>query len=190
MDVMSTTSVTSERGPVLLSIARTAVAAYLGRGEIARFDEPWLLETGASFVTLTQQGSLRGCIGSILPSRALQDDVRENAIAAAMRDPRFRPLGAEELDRTRFEVSILSPLERMTVRDEEDLIAQLEVGVDGLYLECGQRGATFLPQVWESLPEPHLFLRELRRKAGLAGDFWSPEMVWSSYRVEKWCEEE
>ena len=163
-------------GRALLTIARSAIAAELGFGPIAVASHAALTQPAATFVTLKHSGELRGCIGSLKPRRPLGVDVRENAIAAAFRDPRFPPLAVVEFEATSVEVSLLSTDERLDVRDEEDLLARLRPGVDGLILEYGRHRATFLPQVWESLPEPRGFLAALKRKAGLPADFWSPQM--------------
>ncbi len=142
------------------------------------------------FVTLTQDGELRGCIGSLEAHRPLAVDLEENARAAALRDPRFPPLTAAELPRTRVEVSILSRAEPMRFKDEQDALGQLRPGVDGVILEYGWHRATFLPQVWEQLPEPWQFMAHLKRKAGLSADFWSDEVKLSRYTVEKYQEGE
>jgi len=139
-------------------------------------------------VTLRQSGELRGCIGSLQAVRPLGVDVRDNAIAAAFFDPRFTPLAETELRETSIEVSLLSPSEWIEVADEEDLLARLRPGVDGLILECGRHRATFLPQVWEILDTPREFLAALKCKAGLPQDFWSPLVNVSRYAVTKWTE--
>jgi uncharacterized protein len=151
---------------------------------------PWLAEHGACFVTLTQYGELRGCIGSLQPHRPLLADVKNNAVSAAMRDPRFTPLTIEELDITTVEVSLLSPTSEMAVRDEADALAQLRPNVDGIIFEYGNYRSTFLPQVWESLALPRDFLAMLRRKAGLPDDFWEEGVKLSRYTVTKWSEPE
>jgi AmmeMemoRadiSam system protein A len=135
-----------------------------------------------------REGDLRGCIGSLEPRRTLLADVRANAVAAAFRDPRFPPLTAREFVATSVEVSLLSQSERVAVVNEADLLARLRPGVDGIVLEYGPRRATFLPQVWESLPEPRQFLAALKKKAGLAADFWSPDLRVARYSVSKWKE--
>ena len=175
-------------GRALLTIARSAIAAELGFGPIAVASHAALTQPAATFVTLKHSGELRGCIGSLKPRRPLGVDVRENAIAAAFRDPRFPPLAIVEFEATSVEVSLLSTDERLDVRDEEDLLARLRPGVDGLILEYGRHRATFLPQVWESLAEPREFLAALKGKAGLSADFWSPHMNVSRYGVTKWAE--
>jgi AmmeMemoRadiSam system protein A len=172
------------RGATLIAIAREAIAREGDPGPRA-WNEPWLRATGASFVTLKLDGELRGCIGTIDPHRALGDDVAHNARSAAYRDPRFLPVTPAERRRLEIEVSVLSPREPMKVASESDAAAQLRPGVDGVYLEYDHLRSTFLPQVWESLPDPRDFLAELRRKAGLPGHFWNPSIRLSRYTVEK-----
>lgn len=134
---------------------------------------PVLQALGASFITLKSSGELRGCIGSILATRPLALDVSANAYAAAFRDPRFLPLGLAEFDEITIHISLLSPLELLQFTSEEDLLAQLRPGMDGILLEEGMRRGTFLPAVWESLPNPGDFLRYLKLKAGLPPGYWS-----------------
>jgi AmmeMemoRadiSam system protein A len=144
---------------------------------------PWLNTPGASFVTLTQAGSLRGCIGSLEACRPLRDDVATNAANAAFRDPRFPPLTAGELAGTRIEVSVLSEPEPYPFTDRADALSRLRPGIDGLTLEYGNRRGTFLPQVWESLPEPDAFLTHLVRKAGFPPGWWDDDARLSRYTV-------
>jgi len=179
-----------ELGRALLTIARSAIAARLAlpRGGEPRY--PALAQPGATFVTLKFSGELRGCIGSLEPVRPLGVDVRENALAAAFRDPRFPPLAVAEFDATAIEVSLLSAAERVDFDDEEDLLTRLCPGVDGLIVEFAGRRATFLPQVWETLPDPRRFLAALKRKAGWSESFWNPGMNVSRYGVTKWMESE
>ena len=138
----------------------------------------------ASFVTLQLSGALRGCIGSLEARRALIVDVAENAYAAAFRDPRFPPVAARELAALELHLSLLTPAEPMTVSSEADLLAQLQPGVDGLILQEGARRATFLPAVWENLPERHQFLGHLKQKAGLPADYWSDTLQVFRYAAE------
>jgi AmmeMemoRadiSam system protein A len=145
---------------------------------------PALRVPRATFVTLTLAGELRGCIGMLEAVRPLITDVSENAYAAAFRDPRFAPVSTDEVDRLQIHVSILSESEPLAFSSEESLIAQLRPGVDGLILEAGRHRGTFLPSVWESLPEPHEFLRHLKLKAGLPIDYWSDSVAVSRYTVE------
>jgi uncharacterized protein len=177
-------------GNVLLSIARSAIAQELGLSGSGEASHAALGQSGATFVTLKYAGKLRGCIGSIRPVRPLGVDVRKNAIAAAFGDPRFPPLAVVEFPLLAVEVSLLSADERIDVMDEDDLVARLRPGLDGLILEYGRRRATFLPQVWDTLPDPRAFLAALKRKAGLPEDFWSSEMNVSRYGVTKWVESE
>jgi AmmeMemoRadiSam system protein A len=145
--------------------------------------DPWLDIPGASFVTLTQAGSLRGCIGSLEAYRPLRDDVAANAVSAALRDPRFRPLAAHELAMAQIEVSVLSPPEPYPFTDRADALSRLRPGIDGLTLEYGSHRGTFLPQVWDSLPEPDDFLTHLVRKAGLPSGWWDDHARLSRYTV-------
>ena len=177
-------------GAALIATARGAIDAAFGRPEARVRPHAALDRPGATFVTLKQDGELRGCIGSLEAHRLLAIDVRRNALAAAFNDPRFAPLAAGELDVTTVEVSLLSPASRFAVADEEDLLARLEPGVDGIVLELGRRRATFLPQVWESLPDPRDFIGALKRKAGMPANFWSPEMRVSRYTVARWHQAE
>ncbi len=179
---------TTDAGPVLLAIARAAITQALGKSAGTREDAPWLQEPGACFVTLTQQGQLRGCIGSLAPHRSLLADVQANAVAAALRDPRFPPLGAQELERTQVEVSLLSPMQPMQFASEADALSQLRPGIDGVVFAYGPYRSTFLPQVWEQLPNPREFMGQLKRKAGLSADFWADGVQLQRYSVQKWQE--
>jgi hypothetical protein len=178
------------RGRVLLPLARAAIATELGRPLTADDSAPWLRESGACFVTLTQGGELRGCIGTLEAHRALREDVRANARAAAFRDPRFAPLTARELDRTEVEVSLLSPMLALSFASESEALAQLRPGVDGVVFAYGARRSTFLPQVWEQLPAVDDFMAHLKRKAGLPADFWHADVRLQRYTVSKWKEGE
>lgn len=179
-----------ERGQILLAIARESLAAALGLGDEAARDELWLSEPGATFVTLRARGDLRGCVGSIRPYRPLLDDVRSNARAAAFSDTRFAPVRAWEYREISMEVSLLSPCEPLEPGCEEEALAQLRPGIDGIVFEYRERRSTFLPQVWEQLPQPWDFLANLKRKAGLPPAFWDPGVRLWRYTVTKWCEEE
>jgi AmmeMemoRadiSam system protein B/AmmeMemoRadiSam system protein A len=175
-------------GELLLPIARAAIARALGLSAQASEDATCLQQPGACFVTLTQRGQLRGCIGSLEARRSLLADVKANAVAAAMQDPRFAPLTQGELAMTRVEVSVLSPLQEMHFASEADALAQLRPGIDGLVFSCGRNRSTFLPQVWEQLPSAREFMAQLKRKAGLAADFWDPTVRLQRYSVAKWQE--
>lgn len=175
-------------GRALLILARNAIEKEFGLDVSTVTAHPELARPGATFVTLMQNGQLRGCIGSLEAHRPLAADVTENAIAAAFRDPRFPPLTYDELAYTRIEVSLLEPSEPMDFADETDAISRLCPGVDGLILTHGIRRATFLPQVWESLPDPKRFLAQLKLKAGLPADFWDEKITLARYGVQKWKE--
>jgi len=184
---------TSEEKQTLLSIARQSIESAV-KGERGIKADPALLtprlkEQGASFVTLTVHGELRGCIGALEPYQPLADDVHEHAIAAALQDPRFPPVGPNELNEINIEVSRLSvpyPLEYST---SEDLIQKLRPHVDGVILRDGMRRATFLPQVWEKIPDPAKFLDNLCYKMGATPDTWKRKhLEVLIYQVEEFHE--
>ena len=179
----------TEQGKILLPIARAAISRALDVPRAADENAPWLAEHGACFVTLTQYGELRGCIGTLQAHRPLLDDVKSNAVSAVLRDPRFAPLSAVELDITTVEISLLSSTRAMEVQHEADALAQLRPGVDGIVFEYLHYRSTFLPQVWEQLPHPQHFMTHLKRKAGLPDNFWAEEVKLSRYTVTKWREE-
>jgi AmmeMemoRadiSam system protein B/AmmeMemoRadiSam system protein A len=180
-----------EHGRTLLGLARTSVANALKLGaEPAIPDAPWLKERRATFVTLLQDAKLRGCIGSLQPTRALGDDVVANAAAAALADRRFSPLGKDDLPRVEMEVSLLSAPTAVLFAEEQELLATLRPGVDGVILASGDRRGTYLPQVWEQIPEPGQFLASLMQKAGIPADTRLTRcQVWR-YQVRKWKESE
>ncbi len=179
---------TQDRGDVLLSIARSSIARVFGTRHEADESLPWLAEHGACFVTLTQHGDLRGCIGTLEAHRSLLEDVKSNAVAAAFRDPRFSPLTHDELPHISVEVSLLTPPQPMIFRDEKDALEQLRPHEDGVIFQFAHFRSTFLPQVWAQLSTPHQFMAHLKHKAGLPADFWSPDVRLSRYTVEKWKE--
>ncbi|MDO9163895.1 MAG: AmmeMemoRadiSam system protein A [Methylococcaceae bacterium] len=145
---------------------------------------PELREKRATFVTLEKHHHLRGCIGMLEAIRPLAEDVAENAFAAAFDDPRFPPLNIHELNDLEIHLSILSASEPMSFNSEQDLLSQLKPGIDGVILQEGQRRGTFLPSVWEQLPEPKQFLRHLKQKAGFSPDYWSDSLQVFRYWVE------
>lgn len=138
----------------------------------------------ATFVTLTVEGRLRGCCGSLEPRRPLVTDVWFNARASAFGDPRFDPLERHEWQRIDLEIVVLSPLERLVVSSELDLLRRIRPGEDGLVIAWRGSRATFLPKVWEQLPDPHDFLGHLKHKAGWQADFWSADVEVWRYRTE------
>lgn len=175
-------------GLTLLTIARNAIEKHYGIVGRPVIPHPALSNTAATFVTLTQADRLRGCIGSLEACRPLAQDVAENASSAAFRDPRFTPLAADELKRTLIEVSLLDTPEAIAFTDEADALGHLRPGLDGIILTHGSRRATFLPQVWESLPEPERFMTQLKLKAGLPAYFWDAGITLARYGVQKWKE--
>ncbi len=181
-------SLTKSQQDQLLQLARASIGHGLETGKPLRvhlddFPEALTLPR-ATFVTLERYGQLRGCIGMLEATRPLAEDVAENAFAAAFRDPRFPSLRQDELDGLDLHISILSPAQAMAFESESDLLAQLRPGVDGLILREGYRRGTFLPSVWEQLPEPAQFLRHLKQKAGLPADYWSDSIEISRYSAE------
>jgi hypothetical protein len=170
------------RDLLLLTAAAAIEAGFSSRGrptpDLGNVPEA-LRRAQASFVTLTIDDRLRGCCGSLEARQALVTDVWSNAQASAFRDPRFDPLQSWEWSAVDLEVSVLSPLERIYVRSEIDLLRELRPGVDGLVVAWQGMRATFLPKVWEQLPEPRVFLQHLKQKAGWPADFWAPDVeVW------------
>ncbi len=138
----------------------------------------------ATFVTLHVDGKLRGCVGTLDARRPLVEDVVSNARSAAFQDSRFPALTWPEFERLEIHISILSPPEPMTFSSEADLLAQLRPQVDGLILEDGHYRGTFLPSVWEQLPSPREFLRQLKLKAGLDADYWSTRVHVQRYTAQ------
>ena len=176
-----------QAGSTLLEIARGSILNGLGLNSVPakRNHLPWLLQHAATFVTLTMDGALRGCIGSLSATRPVGEDIASNARAAAFQDPRFPKLKREEWPRCRVEVSLLSAPKPIAFADEAELLAQIRPGEDGLILEADGKRATFLPQVWEGLPDKRQFLGELMKKAGLPPDTRLARCKVSRYRVRK-----
>jgi len=180
------------KGALLPAIARAVITKQLGIAAALpkTADNPWLNDPAATFVTLKQGGELRGCIGSLKARDSLMNDLQNNAMAAAFHDPRFPPLSEDELDQVQIEVSILSSPEKIEFVSEADLLGQLKPHIDGVIFNHGNYRSTFLPQVWDQLPSPELFMSHLKQKAGLAADFWSDEVLIYRYSVEKFSESE
>ena len=150
---------------------------------------PNLRETGASFVTLTRKGVLRGCIGALEPYQGLAADVREHAAAAALEDYRFPPVQPDELPEIQIEISRLTVPQPLEYRDAHDLLQKLRPGRDGVVLRDGYRRATFLPQVWEKIPRPEDFLDQLCMKMGAGSDLWRRKKITVLiYQVEEFQE--
>lgn len=177
----------------LLAWAREALIYGVNHGhappvEPGRFP-PEALEQRAVFVTLTKEGRLRGCIGHLEATQPLVNDIAENAVAAALHDPRFPPVTGDELPDLKISLSILSPPEPLIASSEEDLLRKLRPGIDGIILEKGARRATFLPAVWEDLPDPGSFIRHLKAKAGWPADYWSTQIKISRYEAHHLAED-
>lgn len=183
----------SDERRFLLELARKSVAAAVAGGESPKDDGKVVekyLAARACFVTLTKGGALRGCIGSILPEEPLHRAVISRAKAAATEDPRFSPVTTAELKEIKVEVSVLTLPKRLRFASPQDLLEKLRPGVDGVVLRVGTRQATFLPQVWEQLPDKRTFLGELCRKAGLPESAWTkPGVTVLVYQVEAFKEE-
>ena len=170
----------TEQKKTLLRIARCAIE----RTKIPETSEPELMEHRATFVTLESGGQLRGCIGMLEAFRPLAEDVAENAFAAAFHDPRFPPVSPAELDELYISISVLSPPEEMVFSSEKDLLEQIRPGIDGLILQEGFHKGTFLPSVWEQLPETEVFFGQLKLKAGLSPSYWSDSLRVFRYTAE------
>lgn len=183
-------NLTSHAREFLVDLAHRSIRSGLAAGDPGHFDPGGCpgetLELRASFVTLTaHDGELRGCRGSLEAHRSLAADVWHNAAASAFADPRFAPVTQAELAALRIEISVLGPLEPVAAASEMELRALLVPLRDGVVLAWRGHRATFLPQVWESLPDPRRFLAELKRKAGLPADFWARDLRICRYEVEK-----
>ena len=183
---------TGASGTVLLGLARGSIEYGLEHGMplpvmLEEFPAA-LAEPAATFTTLRRAGQLRGCCGRLEATQPLASDVAHSAFEAAFRDPRFDPLRRDELAGLDLEVSVLTPMETMSVADEADLLRQLQPGMDGLVIVDGLRRATFLPKVWESLPEPLRFLEQLKLKCGLPQNYWSSQLEFRRYRTTTYAE--
>ncbi len=182
-----------EERQALLHLARQALELGVRGQPLPPLDwtslPPRLREPGATFVTLTRHGRLRGCVGALEATQPLAEDVREHAVAAALYDYRFPPVTPEELPAIRLEISYLTPPQPLAYTHPQDLPRLLRPGVDGVVLSDGVRKATFLPQVWDQLPDPEEFLSHLCVKMGAPPDLWRrrPLQVWT-YQVEKFHE--
>ena len=188
---MDTKTLTPQEKENLLKIARQSLELKLRGEELPPLSEqtPLLQAEGASFVTLTIDGQLRGCIGTLEAYRPLAEDVREHALAAALHDTRFPQVQPDELDSIEIEISRLTAPAPLDYADADDLLAKLRPGVDGVVLAAGSRRATFLPQVWDQLPNAEEFLNHLCRKMGLPEDAWRRKNLdVSIYQVEEFHE--
>ncbi len=187
-------SLSPEEREYLLNLARDSITYAAKDQDLPAVDleavSPNLRRDGASFVTLNKYGRLRGCIGSLEARRPLVIDVQRNAVDAALRDPRFPPVRPDEVDDLSIEISVLGLPEPVDYDDAESLFDKLRPGVDGVVIERGWHRATFLPQVWEKLPDERQFLERLCLKAGLRPDAYRDgDLVVLTYQVEKFKEE-
>lgn len=188
-----TDRLTQQEKQTLLTLARRSIEAAVRHQPPPDLDPasltPNLLAEGASFVTLTRRGALRGCIGALQPYQPLAADVREHAVAAALEDFRFQPVTEAELPHIEIEISWLTRPSPLEYKDADDLLAQLRPGVDGVILSDGWRRATFLPQVWEKIPDKAEFLSNLCYKMGVAPDAWRKKRLEIQvYQVEEFHE--
>ena len=178
----------AEDRAILLTIARQSIQSGLCSGHALGVNPDLYSDSlrlkRATFVTLEIDARLRGCIGTLEAYQALVKDVADHAYAAAFEDPRFPPLRTDEFAMLDTHISVLSPPEPLEVESEADLLAKLRPGVDGLILSLGDRRATFLPSVWDDLPDPRIFLGHLKRKAGFSVDFWDEKLQFQSYITE------
>jgi AmmeMemoRadiSam system protein A len=183
---------TEEQGTILLQLARQTISRRLGTedADLPVQDAALDAEYG-TFVTLTIDATLRGCIGNLLPAGSVAEGVKRNALNAAFHDSRFAPLTAGELEKVEIDISVLSQPQKLEYKDGAHLISKLYPGKDGVILKLGGAGATFLPQVWEQLPVPEMFLGRLCLKAGLTDTAWRdshPEI--EIYQVQCFEEEQ
>ena len=181
---------TGERAK-LLEVAQKSVYHGLEKSALlpvdpADFPEKFQ-QLRASFVTLNRFGKLRGCIGHLKAIQPLVSDVSENAYSAAFRDPRFSPLESSELEGLELHISVLTPAKSIDFSSQEELLEKIRPGVDGLILKLGGQQGTFLPSVWESLPDARSFLQHLKLKAGLARDYWSDQIKVFRYQTESFA---
>ncbi len=188
-------SFSNEQGQALVRLARHTIEKRLGLGPrepetvSGQLDDDILKEKHGVFVTLNKHGDLRGCIGSLEARESVLEGVKHNALNAAFHDPRFRPVDRSEVGALEIEVSILTEPEPLEYRDHKDLLKKLRPGLDGVIIRSGYAGATFLPQVWEQLPDEEDFLAHLCAKAGLPADAWkTKKLEVSTYQVQ--CFEE
>ena len=187
--MMGTERLSEEEGKALLVVARKTIDQALLRrkGEAISpgIHSPKYAEQRGTFVTLTIQGQLRGCIGHITPQESLLEGIQINALNAAFRDPRFSPLSKEEWKKVKIEISILTEPKILSYDGPEDLLEKLHSGVDGVIIQKGAYQSTFLPQVWEQLEDKVQFLTHLCMKAGLDGNAWEKgDLVVSTYQVQ------
>jgi len=177
----------------LLALARQSIEDCANGTSLPSLDldalSPLLREQGACFVTLTYQGYLRGCVGALEPYQSLAEDVREHAVAAAFQDYRFPPIQAKEIKEIEIEISYLTRPKILNYENPAELLELLRPNIDGVVVRDGMRRATFLPQVWEKIPDPEEFLEQLCMKMGVSADLWRRKMLdVLTYQVEEFHE--
>jgi len=190
---MSETRLSDDERGLLLRLARESIEAVVNDRPLPLLDSEALpaslRELGASFVTLTEDGELRGCIGALEAYQPLAEDVREHAVAAAQEDFRFYPVRPKEVAHIQIEISRLTQPQPLEYESTEDLLGKLRPGIDGVILRDGLRRATFLPQVWEKLPDKEAFLSHLCAKMGAAENAWrKKKLTVLTYQVEEFHE--
>ncbi|MDM8541332.1 AmmeMemoRadiSam system protein B [Desulfococcaceae bacterium HSG9] len=195
-EIKKTLKFRDDQGQALVKLARQTIAARLGKkttlpeSAVTTLQAKELKNRRGTFVTLTIDGQLRGCIGSLNAVESVVDGVKRNAANAAFGDPRFNNLQPSELDKTDIEISILTEPQPLAYKDGADLIAKLRPDIDGLIIRKGMASATFLPQVWEQLPDPEAFLSHLCRKAGLSANAWKDgKLEVQTYQVQYFHEQ-
>lgn len=180
---------------ILLNIAREALIHAVHGHLLPDVDldtlPPSLSQDGASFVTLTISGRLRGCIGTLEAYQPLAQDVQEHAVAAGLYDPRFPQVTPDEIPEISIEVSVLTPRQPLSYEKPQELLEKIKVGVDGVVFVDGYRKATFLPQVWDKLPEPAQFFSHLCLKMGSPADLWREKKLdVYTYQVQEFHEKQ
>ncbi len=178
----------TSKGKTLLHLARAAIGKELGFKSNDLPRTAWLEEPGATFVTLTLHDRLHGCVGTLEASRPLIDDVRQNAVAAAFQDPRYTPLTKQEFGDVLIDVALLDKPQAIRFSSEQDALAQLNPGTDGVIFEYGSHRATLLPHAWADLPHAKDLLPNLKSQAGLPKDFWSVDVKLSRFSIQRWYE--
>ncbi|MFO7838100.1 MAG: AmmeMemoRadiSam system protein B [Desulfosalsimonadaceae bacterium] len=197
-EVMTQSSrISEEKGKILVELARRSIAERLGaethgtKDMQEKLSDDFFDSLRGTFVTLTKNGQLRGCIGSLVPDNPIREGVKENAVNAAFHDPRFPGLSKKELDQIRIEVSLLTEPRPLEYKNADDLLQKIRPHTDGVILKKGMHSATFLPQVWEQLPEKEMFLSQLCMKAGLSADAWKKgDLEILTYQVQYFEEQQ
>jgi AmmeMemoRadiSam system protein A len=184
---------TDDERTYLLTLARKSIENYLNHTSLPTILKSALSknlrEQGASFITLTYKGYLRGCVGALDPYQSLAEDVREHAIAAAFQDFRFPPVQANEMKDISIEISYLTQPKLLCYDNSDDLLQKIRPEIDGVVIQDGVRRATFLPQVWEKIPDPAEFLDQLCMKMGASSDLWrKKKLLVKTYQVEEFHE--